>query len=528
MRALNVFLSVLVSVVMALVVFELGLRVIGKGPPASLLEFDAHTGWRKRANAEVHRKGPEFDLTVRTNALGLNDDEITIPKPAGTFRVLVLGDSFTQGFTVAREDLFVDLLERRWKAEGRTIEVINAGTEGWSTDQEVVWLQREGAKLAPDLVLLAAYENDLYWNGQSRYIDRGSPKPRFRADGSLESETLVDPGPRSWTENFAVTRLVGGFFPSAESKRHFAEHSLHPAGARGRVLKEFAVLFREQPEFLQASLEGTTGALLAFRRECERLGAKPVVLALPSHSSVDSAYAPKFAELALGGLPQEQWSADAGVELFLRLAGVTGLPTLDPRAALRAAQSTRPQYFDVDWHLNPDGNRTLASFLHDELDARAILAPELLARTQAPPPSPAAPRGRDWTFIASLFGALWVVLSLIFVGTYPDEPKALAPLKVGAMLAAVFTIVLGGGALAALLPSAWSGWVAAAFVLFVLGFVAWKLGRRIATIVELLRCFALRGHWYLMPLLVVLLTIGSLLVVAASSPLIAPFIYTLF
>jgi len=43
-----------------------------------------------------------------------------------------------------------------------------------------------------------------------------------------------------------------------------------------------------------------------------------------------------------------------------------------------------------------------------------------------------------------------------------------------------------------------------------------------------LRCFALRGHWYLMPLLVVLLTIGSLLVVAASSPLIAPFIYTLF
>ena len=31
-----------------------------------------------------------------------------------------------------------------------------------------------------------------------------------------------------------------------------------------------------------------------------------------------------------------------------------------------------------------------------------------------------------------------------------------------------------------------------------------------------------------MPLLVVLLTVGSLLVVAASSPLVAPFIYTLF
>ena len=37
-----------------------------------------------------------------------------------------------------------------------------------------------------------------------------------------------------------------------------------------------------------------------------------------------------------------------------------------------------------------------------------------------------------------------------------------------------------------------------------------------------------RGHWYLMPLVVILLTVGSLLVVAASSPLVAPFIYTLF
>jgi hypothetical protein len=62
----------------------------------------------------------------------------------------------------------------------------------------------------------------------------------------------------------------------------------------------------------------------------------------------------------------------------------------------------------------------------------------------------------------------------------------------------------------------------------VLGFVIYKLGRRVTTILELLRSFTLRGHWYLMPLLVVLLSIGSLLVVAASSPLIAPFIYTLF
>jgi hypothetical protein len=67
-----------------------------------------------------------------------------------------------------------------------------------------------------------------------------------------------------------------------------------------------------------------------------------------------------------------------------------------------------------------------------------------------------------------------------------------------------------------------------AFVVGILGFVVFKLGDRLGTVLELLRSFVLRGHWYLLPVVVVLLSIGSLLVVAASSPFIAPFIYTLF
>ena len=71
-------------------------------------------------------------------------------------------------------------------------------------------------------------------------------------------------------------------------------------------------------------------------------------------------------------------------------------------------------------------------------------------------------------------------------------------------------------------------WILLAFVLGLLVFILWKLGRRIGTILELFACLVGRGHWYLIPLVVVLLSVGSLLVVAASSPLVAPFIYTLF
>ena len=46
--------------------------------------------------------------------------------------------------------------------------------------------------------------------------------------------------------------------------------------------------------------------------------------------------------------------------------------------------------------------------------------------------------------------------------------------------------------------------------------------------VELFGTFVRRGQWYVLPVLAGLLSLGALLVVAASSPWLAPFIYTLF
>jgi hypothetical protein len=119
-------------------------------------------------------------------------------------------------------------------------------------------------------------------------------------------------------------------------------------------------------------------------------------------------------------------------------------------------------------------------------------------------------------------------LSALYKLTYRDEPWWKAALGVAVMLGLVFTIAVGGGTLLKLLPQGWSTILMLLVVITILTFVAVKLGRRIGTIAELFTAFTRRGHWYLMPLVVVLLSIGSLLVVAASSPLIAPFIYTLF
>ena len=65
-------------------------------------------------------------------------------------------------------------------------------------------------------------------------------------------------------------------------------------------------------------------------------------------------------------------------------------------------------------------------------------------------------------------------------------------------------------------------------ILGVLGAALWYLRARLPVMGELFGTFVRRGQWYMLPVLVGLLSLGGLLVVAASSPWLAPFIYTLF
>lgn len=526
MRALNVFLAIAVSFLLLLLTLEGGLRLIGLGPPERLVQFDPDLGWSKKPNCEVRRKTAEYDVTIRTNEHGLTDDPMPdLAKPEGVLRVLMLGDSFTQGFSVERRDLFVDLLEGWWGSEGRRVEVINAGTEGWDDAQSVAWLQREGAAFEPDLVVLFPYENDLYWNAQDAYLAAEGlrSKPRFDREGRPNHGPITEPPRRSWFADTAVGRLL---LPRGPGDEEAAPHRFVPPGAERPIPKELGVLLAAEPDFMPAVRAATAGALRAFRQSCASLGARPLVVPIPSRALVDRGYAEYLTGL-LGGDPAA-WSPDRPVDLVLEAARAEGIETLDPRPFLRAhAGDDRPLYFHVDWHFTPHGNHVFTQFLHDEIDRLGLLGPDHVA-TREGTLAAELQKTEGLPGWIPLYGVLWAVLSALYLATYRDEPRWRPPLLVAGLLAVVFGLVLGLQALIRVVPPLVGRALGFAVVIGILGFVAYKLGRRIGTILELFRAFVARGHWYLMPLVVVLLTIGSLLVVAASSPLVAPFIYTLF
>jgi hypothetical protein len=112
-------------------------------------------------NSTFRHTSMDGSWEFRTNAQGFRDNEnYEYQKPAGQRRVLVLGDSHTQGFEVRQSATFSKLLEQRLRAKGIDTQVLNTGISGFGTAEELMFLEHEGMKYHPDAVVLAFFGND--------------------------------------------------------------------------------------------------------------------------------------------------------------------------------------------------------------------------------------------------------------------------------------------------------------------------------------------------------------------------------
>jgi lysophospholipase L1-like esterase len=171
--------------VLALIAGEIFVRVCGLGGTTlsrgRLHSYDADAGWICRPGLDVRYAQPSsFDVAVRTNARGLRDRELAFEKPSGIRRIAVVGDSCVWGYGVETEEMISSRLEQLLPAT----ETINLGANGYSTVQELVRLETEGLRYAPDWVVLGFCWNDLEDNFDDK--DGGRPVVRVDADGSIE------------------------------------------------------------------------------------------------------------------------------------------------------------------------------------------------------------------------------------------------------------------------------------------------------------------------------------------------------
>ncbi len=173
-------LLILTGLFFGLMVMEVALRIIGYSYPI-WYATDPDRGYGLRAGVAgwYRREGGSY---VRINSEGLRDREHARQKPANTFRIAVLGDSFSEAMHVSMEETYWALLESKLKdcpaLQGRNVEVINFGVSGYGTAQELITLRRKVWDYQPDMVMLAMTTfNDISDN--SRALKKTEEIPYF-------------------------------------------------------------------------------------------------------------------------------------------------------------------------------------------------------------------------------------------------------------------------------------------------------------------------------------------------------------
>lgn len=109
-----------------------------------------------------HTNNADFWIREKANSLGFLDREPKVPKPAGTFRILFLGDSFVEAAQVPIARKFHVLLEQRLRQAfpGRAIDTVAMGYSGTGQASQIPFYETFAKALQPDLVVALFVSND--------------------------------------------------------------------------------------------------------------------------------------------------------------------------------------------------------------------------------------------------------------------------------------------------------------------------------------------------------------------------------
>jgi len=149
---------------------------------------------------------PEYNYSRKVNRDLLSDVNHPIKKEDNEFRIIGLGDSFTEGDGAHKDSTWLKALERiiaRNKSQ-QNHTYMNAGVSGSDVFFEYILLKEKLLKYKPDLVLLALNNSDI-----SDVIIRGG-MGRFKSDGTL----IFNKAP-NWEPIFAVSYLSRFVFKNA-------------------------------------------------------------------------------------------------------------------------------------------------------------------------------------------------------------------------------------------------------------------------------------------------------------------------
>ncbi len=175
---------VLGAVSLALVLAELGYRIfdpfpyfspweINKNQHGNLTEYHPRLGWSGVPGGSARFTTENASVSLQHNASGFRDIEVEERSP-GKPAIVFLGDSFTWGYEVEFDEMFVSLLRERRK----DFEFFNLAHRGYGTDQALMTFRGWQSERKLHRVVLMFSENDVADNNSDWRNKKGEAQVR--------------------------------------------------------------------------------------------------------------------------------------------------------------------------------------------------------------------------------------------------------------------------------------------------------------------------------------------------------------
>ncbi len=352
------FAAAAILVWIALIAAELVVRHVnpqetsdlGWGERASL-EPSGEFGWNLKPGQQTHLRWESYDYHVTANSLGYPGPQYSEQKPAGVYRILVVGDAFSSAEGVDTDQAWPRLLEKRLAGS----QVMNFAITGYGPNQYLAVVKEFAPRYRPDLILIGLFINDygdvLMSDDDFREsIGFGLPDPDGLA-GILSFRQLA-----AWVRSTAI--------------RNIYQRALHKPDPTGYFLGQFHFLERDCPDVTGAGRVLLADRIGKIKMLADRLGAKVKIVMIPSGPQVcgadQLAYWPKFVDLS----DTQRFDVDLPQRVTGEIAQSLSIPCYDLRPVLKAAKDTCP-YQARNMHWTAAGHQATADYLAGvlELDA---------------------------------------------------------------------------------------------------------------------------------------------------------------
>jgi hypothetical protein len=333
------------------------------------LVVDGYRHHKLVANSVSRIEQREFAYLMRVNNAGLRGRDIDVIKKPGSYRILMLGDSFTMGKGVRDEETFSALLDTALKAKslacgGPPIEVLNGGVDSYTPILSLIQLRSELVHLQPDLVILNLDVSDLAQEQRYRAVAEFGPDGEvIRVAGREPTSVTITDRLRSWIER----------------------HMFFTRAALVYVNKAFSYWDLSQPDVLtQASAEITDytlesdslprekqwedlfDSILRMKRFAEerKMGFALAIYPWP-HEYSDSAWIPGRYSF----MPKGARASTKRAETITVLAAEHHIELINLFPVFREYSGSDKLYFDHDMHWTRGGQALAARGMQAALEA---------------------------------------------------------------------------------------------------------------------------------------------------------------